>query len=84
METKKKFNLLSMQKKAQSGIGSNMNYLIGGLILIILITALAPEIYSNLATLTADVNVPGWVPTVLVVVVGAGLVVMAWKSFGNK
>ena len=73
-----------MQKKAQAGVSGNVSFLIGGLILIILITALAPEIYSNLAVLTADTNVPGWVPTVLIVVVGAGLVLMAWKSFGSK
>lgn len=61
-----------------------MKFLIGAVILIFLVSALAPEIFTNLDGLTgAESDVPAWVSTVLVVIVGAGLVFLVWRAFGN-
>ena len=72
-----------LQKKAQSGISGKMTSLVGALIVIVLAVALAPEMFSGVADLETDVNTPGWVPIVLYVIVGAGLVFLIWKTF-NK
>lgn len=81
------FDLKSLQKKGETGVNSKITYLIGGLIVIVLAVALAPSMFEGLAGLNTTAtggNIPTWVPTVLVVIVGAGLVFLIWKAFGNK
>lgn len=68
------------------GVDSKIDFLIGALIVIVLAVALAPEMFSGLATLNTTAtggSVPNWVPTILYVVVGAGLVFLVYRSFGN-
>lgn len=74
-----KFNLLLEQKKGQAKIGSKIDVLIGAVILILFVTALAPEIFTNLNLLGTET--PAWVKTTLVVIVGAGLVFLVWRTF---
>ena len=78
MDSKKLFEL---QKKGQAGLNNKMTSLIGAVILIFLVSALAPEIFGQLANMSGNADVPGWVATVLVVIVGAGLVFLIWRTF---
>jgi len=81
------FNLLKLQNKAGAGIDSKISYLIGALVLIVLIVALAPDMFSNLAlmnTTSEGGNTPNWVPTTLVVIVGAGLIFLVWNAIGGS
>jgi len=77
------FNLKSMQKKGQAGLNSKMTALIGAVIVIFLVVALAPEMFEQLGVLEANVDTPGWVPVVMYVIVGAGLVFLVWRTFNN-
>lgn len=79
----KTFDLKSLQKKGQAGINSKMTALIGAVIVIFLVSALAPEIFTQLDTLSASAETPSWVPTVMFVIVGAGLVFLVWRTFNN-
>ena len=79
-----KFDLKKMHKKGSSKTGNQMTYLIGGLIVVVLAVSLAPEMFSSIAVLEADVNTPAWVSVVLYVIVGAGVVFLIWRSFGNN
>jgi len=80
----KSFNIKDMQKKGQTGINSKISYLIGALIVVVLATALAPEMFSNVANLSGNADTPNWVPSTIFVIVGAGLVFLIWRAFGNK
>lgn len=74
-----------MQKKGQSGVNSKITYLIGALIVVVLATSIAPEMFANIANLTGnESDTPEWVPSVLFVIVGAGLVFLIWRAFGNN
>jgi len=80
-------NKLLLQKQGQAGVDSKITYLIGALIVIVLAVNLAPEMFgglTDLANTTANPDVPTWVPTVLFVIVGAGLVFLIWKVFDGK
>jgi protein-S-isoprenylcysteine O-methyltransferase Ste14 len=79
-----KFNLSEMKKKGASGVDSKINYLVGALIVIVLAVALAPEMFSGVSELENETNTPGWVPTVLYVIIGAGIVFLIWRAFGNS
>lgn len=79
----KTFDLKSLQKKGQAGINSKMTALIGAVIVIFLVSALAPEIFTQLDTLSTSAETPSWVPTVMFVIVGAGLVFLVWRTFNN-
>lgn len=83
---KTNFDVSIMQKKGQAGINSKIAYLIGALILIVLAVSVAPTMFTSLTDLaneTLNPGVPVWVPVVLFVIVGAGLVFLIWRSFGN-
>lgn len=80
----KKSKLRQLQKKGAMNVSSKIEYLIGALIVVVLATALAPTMFENVENLTNATGVPSWVPTVLFVIVGAGLVFLIWKSFGNN
>ena len=81
MKATKTFNLSELQEKGQAGISGKMTALIGAVIVIFLVVALAPEMFSGLADLETDTNTPDWVPVVMFVIVGAGLVFLIWKTF---
>ncbi len=78
-----KSKLLMLQKKGQAGINSKVTYLVGALIVIVLAVNLAPEMFSGITALSNDSDTPTWVPTVLFVIVGAGIVFLIWRAFGN-
>jgi len=83
---KSKFDISLSQKKGQAGINGKISYLIGALIVIVLVVSIAPTMFTSLSDLsntTLNPGVPAWVPVVLFVIVGAGLVFLIWKSFGN-
>lgn len=75
----KSFNLKDLQKKGQAGLNSKMTALIGAVIVIFLVTALAPEMFTSIDGL--GVETPTWVVSVLTVIVGAGLVFLVWRTF---
>ena len=78
------FNISLCQKKGQKGINSKISYLVGAVIVIVLATAVAPTMFENVSNLTGVTGVPAWVPTVLLVIVGAGLVFLIWRAFGGN
>lgn len=81
------FDLDSVQKRGAVRAGNHIEYLIGALILVVIATSLAPTMFSNTADLgntTLNPSVPTWVPTVMYVIIGAGLVFLIWKGFGNS
>lgn len=80
-------SLTLSQKKGYHNTGHAIEFLIGGLILVVLVTALSPTIFgnvNNLSNATLNPGVPTWVPTVIFVVVGAGLIFMVWKAFAGR
>jgi len=94
----KTFNLQKLQDKVGAGIDAKISYLIGALILIVLVVALAPDMFDGLTKLTPVYNesntsqciqycdaigTPAWVPTTLFVIVGAGLIFLVWKAIGG-
>lgn len=76
-------NILMLQKKGQAKVDNKITYLIGALIIVVLATALAPTMFSNIAGLENNSDTPSWVPVVLYVIVGAGIVFLLWKSFNE-
>ena len=81
----KERTLKGLNKKGQmSGVGNKMNALIGAVIVIFLITALAPEIFTQIDALSASTETPSWVPTVMFVITGAGLVFLLYSTFNNR
>lgn len=82
-------------KKAQAGLTTKIASLIGGVVIIFLVVALAPDMFSEITTLeneTMTINnsegveeevsvAPSWLPAVLSVIVGAGLVFMIYRTF---
>lgn len=78
-------NALSLaQKKGSTNIDSKIGYLIGALIVVVLAVNLAPEMFAGIGSLNTSDGVPVWVPLVLYVIVGAGIVFLIWKSFGHR
>lgn len=80
----KTFDLQAMQKKGQAGVNSKISFLVGALIVIVLATSLAPTMFDNVANLSSNANTPEWVSGVLYVIIGAGLVFLIWRAFGNN
>ena len=79
----KGFNLLKSQKKAQAGMSKGIYALLGIVILIVATTALAPTIFENTAALEADINVPGWVSALMVILAGIGIIFVVLKVIEN-
>jgi hypothetical protein len=69
-------------------VGSTIDYLVGGLIVLVLIGALASSIYAPLGSVTGVGNstlnpgVPSWLPTVAIILVSVGLLYMIMKAVG--
>lgn len=81
-----KLNLVPRGKKGAMG-NRAVGVLVGVLVLVLLMVNVAPEIFGGIAlfnTTATGGNVPTWVPTVINVIVAAGLVMMAWRGFGGK
>jgi len=76
-----KNKLHKLQKKASAQMNNTMTALITGLIVVVLATALAPEMFSNVAELETEEDVPEWVPVVMFLIIGAGLVFLIWRIF---
>jgi len=62
----------------------NLSVVFGAVILIFVIVALMPDIFTEVATLEGDANIPTWVSTIIGVVVAGGFVMLIWNLFGNK
>lgn len=81
------FDLKAMQKKGAHHTTQAIDYLIGALIVVLLATQLAPQFFtgiSGLNTTATGGSVPTWVPAVLYVIVGAGLVFLIYRAFGTS
>lgn len=58
-----------------------MTKLFGAFILVLIATALAPEIFVNIAGMAGvESEVPAWLVTTLTAVVGAGILFLIWKA----
>lgn len=69
----------------QMQINDSMTKIIGALIIVVLAVALAPTMFSSVSDLVNSTGVPSWVPTVLYVIIGAGIVFLIWRVFmGNR
>ena len=79
-----KLKSLVTAKKGAMGAGKGMEYAIGAVILVSIVVALAPTIFTDLANTTFTSVAPSWVSTVLPVIVGAGFVFLIWRNFGGK
>lgn len=79
----KKF-LKSLQKKGAAKVDKKMTSLIGSVIVIFLVAQLAPEIFSQIENMTGMSSVPSWVPSVMFVIVGAGIVFLVWNTFDTN
>lgn len=65
-------------KMDKRGISSGkIAALIGALVFVVLVGALAPTFFSDIN----ETGGPAWVNTVLPIVVGAGLVMAVWRIF---
>lgn len=72
----KKFNLLMMQKKGAGAV----NVAIGVVVLLILISAMAPTALVGLFNSTAFEGVPGWVPVALGSLGAIAFVYIIWRA----
>ena len=83
--------LKELQERGQAGISGKMTAIIGAVIMIFLVVALAPEMFEQTASLEAvngtghliHPDVPSYLPTIMFVIIGAGIVFMVWRTFNN-
>jgi len=61
-------------------MGGQMSKLFGAFILVLIGTALAPEIFSNITGMSDNASVPTWLVTTLTAVVGAGILFLIWRA----
>jgi len=62
-----------------AGMDKQMNKLFGAFILVLIGTALAPEIFANITGMD-NTSVPSWLITTLTAVVGAGILFLIWRA----
>ena len=74
-------DLKNLQKKGQASLSGKMTGLVGALIVIVLAVALAPTMFTGVESLANESSTPAWVPTVLYVIIGAGIVFLIWRTF---
>lgn len=72
----KKFNLLMNQKKGSAAV----NAAIGVVVLLIIISAMAPTALVGLFNATAFSGVPGWVPIALGSLGAVAFVYIIWRA----
>lgn len=66
-------------------LNKQMSYLFGGFILVLLVVELVPEMFTGLAGWGGvESDVPSWVVTAGTVIVGAGVIFLVYRAFGNK
>lgn len=65
-------------------IDGKISALIGAVVLVFLITALAPDMFAQVTQMGNESDVPSWVSTVFGVMIGAGLVFIIWRVFSKK
>lgn len=77
------------QKRGVMATGHAVDYIVGALIVILLISVLAGTIFGYLGTgtiglsnTTANPDVPTWLPPVLIVGVGIGLLYLVFRALG--
>ena len=73
------FDLKAMSKKGQKGLEGSIEKAVGAVILVAIVAALSPEIFEDLDGLSTATGVPSWVPTVLIIVAGAGFVFLVYR-----
>jgi len=66
--------IMAMKMNAQ------LSKLFGAFILVLIGTALAPEIFSNIAGMGDNASIPSWLVTTLTAVVGAGVLFLIWRA----
>lgn len=83
------FSLNAMQKKGMASTKHTIDWIIGGLVSIVLISTLAGTIFTylgtksgNLGNTTSNPDVPTWLPTVLIIIVAVGLVYLVLRATG--
>jgi hypothetical protein len=77
-----------LQKKGAAQVSGKLKGLIGSLVFIVILVQLAPTFFTGLgstgtglANATAYPAVPTWLPTVLIILVAAGLIYAAFEVF---
>lgn len=70
-------NMLSFKR---GNLNSSVQKTFGAVILIYLVVALLPGIFTSLANGTIFANTPTWVVTIFQVIVGAGFTLLVWKQ----
>ena len=85
----KNFSLFMAQKRGSHTAGKAVDYIVGALIVVILISVLAGTIFGYLGTgatglgnTTANPAVPTWLPSVLIIGVAVGLLYMLFRAMG--
>lgn len=86
-KTKEAFDLSLAQKKGAMATNHAVEYIIGALIVVILVSVLAQTIFGNLGSsglknATANPDVPTWLPTTLIIAVAVGLLYLVFKALG--
>lgn len=81
MVNQKEFDLAKLQERGQAGLSTKMTALIGAVIIIFLAVALLPEVFSEVSGLETNTDVPGWLFTVISVIVAGGFVFIIWRTF---
>lgn len=78
----------NMSKKGNAGSHA-INYLVVGLLVIVMLSVLSGTIFSYLGTgavglgnTTANPSVPTWLPSLLIIIVAIGLVFLVLRAFG--
>ena len=62
-------------------MNSQLTKLFGAFILVLIGTALAPEIFTNISGMSGEnSSVPAWLVTTLTAVVGAGILFLIWRA----
>ncbi len=65
-------------------VSQNLNIVFGAVILIMVVVALLPDIFSGVAGLEAETDIPTWVSTIIGVVIAGGFVMLIWNLFGKQ
>ena len=77
-------NLPELQKKGQGKMSASIYGLVATVIVIILVSALAPDVFTNLLNVNTTSGAPAWVGTVLTVLSGAAFVFIIWRAATSK
>lgn len=77
-------NLLQDKAGKMASGKKHMEYLIGGLVFLVFLVALAPTIFGGLNNLTGVDGVPTWFTTVGLIVIGGGLIFVLIEYFMGK